>query len=78
MELVSLLGTLGKSVKEAREMGRKFGVVEGASRGKGKGGFLTLGGGGLDDAWSQGLGGDGGLGGGSNAEGLSMDGGYVM
>lgn len=79
MELVSLLGTLGKSVKEAREMGRKFGVVEGASRGKGKSGFMSTGGGGLDDVWSQGLSGDGGLGGeGSNGEGLSVEGGYVM
>lgn len=77
MQLVSLLGSLGKSVKEAREMGRKFGVVEGALRAKGKGGY-ALGGGGVDDVWSQGLSGDGGLGGGSNGEGLMMEGGYVM
>lgn len=75
MELVSLLGSLGRSVKQAREMGRKFAVVEGASRGKGKGGYLSMGGGAPDDAWGQGMSGDGG---GSNGEGLSMEGGYVM
>lgn len=77
MELVSLLGTLGKSVKEAREMGRKFGVVEGVLKGKGKNGY-SMGGGGMDDVWNQGLSGDGGLGGGSNGEGLNMEGSYVM
>lgn len=30
VELVSLLGNLGQSVKEAREMGRKFAIIEGA------------------------------------------------
>lgn len=30
VELVSLLGTLGQSVKDARELGRKFGIVENA------------------------------------------------
>lgn len=30
VELVSLLGSLGQSVKEAREMGRKFAIIEGA------------------------------------------------
>ena len=74
MELVSLLGSLGKSVKEARELGRKFAVVEGASRGRGKTGYMSMGGGGMDEVWSQG---DGGMGGGSNGEGLSMEGGYV-
>ena len=78
MELVSLLGILGKSVKETREMGRKFGVVEEASRVKGKSGYINMGGGGLDDTWSQGLSGDGGLGGGLNGDGLSVEGGYVM
>lgn len=75
--LVALLGALGKSVKEAREMGRKFGVVEGVLKGKGKSGFPIIGGA-IDDVWGQGLSGDGGLGGGSNGEGLSMDGGYVI
>ena len=77
MELVSLLGSLGKSVKEAREMGRKFGIVEGVLKGKGKSGFAMVGGG-MDDVWSQGLSGDGGLGGGSNGEGMSMEGAFVM
>lgn len=75
---MSLLGSIGKSVKEAREMGRKFGVVEGVSRGKGKSGYMSISGGGGDDVWSQGLSGEGGLGGGPNGEGMSMDGGYVM
>lgn len=78
VELVSLLGTLGKSVKEAREMGRKFGIVEGASKGKGRGGYGGMGGVAMDDMWAQGPSGDGGLGGGSNGEGLSMEGGYVL
>lgn len=78
MELVSLLGSLGRSVKEAREMGRKFGMVEGASRGKGKSGYMSMAGGAMDDVWSQGVNGDGGSGGGSNGEGLSMDGGYTI
>ena len=79
MELVSLLGSLGKSLKEAREMGRKFGIVEAAGRGKNKGGFINVGGGGgMDDVWNQGMSGDGGQGGGSNGEGLSVEGGYVM
>lgn len=79
MELVSLLGSLGRSVKEAREMGRKFWVVEGASRGKGgKGGYAGMGGGGMEDMWSQGLSGESGPGGGLNGESLSMEGGYVM
>lgn len=59
-------------------MGRKFCVVEGASRGKGKGGFNYAGGAVVEDLWSQGPSGEGGLGGGSNGEGLSLDGGYVM
>lgn len=84
VELVVLLGTLGKSVKEAREMGRKFGVVEGGSRGKGKGVFMSMGGGGgggggggMGDVWG---GEDGGMGGGSNnGEGFgSMDGELVQ
>lgn len=78
VELVSLLGSLGRSVKEAREMGRKFGMVEGASRGKGKSGYMSMAGGAMDDVWSQGVNGDGGSGGGSNGEGLSMDGGYTI
>ncbi|CAF9916237.1 MAG: hypothetical protein ALECFALPRED_010571 [Alectoria fallacina] len=77
VELVSLLGSLGKSVKEAREMGRKFGIVEGVLKGRGKSGF-AMGGGGMDDVWSQGLSGDGGLGGGSNGEGMSMEGAFAM
>lgn len=30
VELVSLLGNLGQSVKEVREMGRKFAIIDGA------------------------------------------------
>ena len=72
MQLVSLLGSLGKSVKEAREMGRKFGVVE-VTNGRKKGGYMNMSSGALDDVWE--MKGDGG---GSNAEGLSMEGGYVL
>ena len=43
MQVVSLLGTLGRSVKEAREMGRKFGVVEAARGAKSKGAFGVMG-----------------------------------
>lgn len=75
---MSLLGTLGKSVKEAREMGRKFGIVEAASRGKGRGGFGAIGGVAMDDVWAQGPSGDDGLGGGSNENGLSTEDGYVL
>lgn len=73
MQLVSLLGSLGKSVKEAREMGRKFSVVEGGSKGKGKSGYMGMGGGGgggMESVWSPE---DGGMGGGSNGEGMSME-----
>ena len=73
MQLVSLLGSLGKSVKEAREMGKKFGVVESANRQKGKGGYTNLGGGVMDDVWD--MKGDGG---GSTGERLNMEGGYVL
>ena len=65
MQVVSLLGTLGRSVKEAREMGRKFNVVE-TARAKGKGGFgmMSMGMGGTD-GWEEGEGaaeGEGGRG----------------
>ena len=43
MQVISLLGTLGRSVKEAREMGRKFSVVETARGTKGKGAFGVMG-----------------------------------
>ena len=43
MQVISLLGTLGRSVKEAREMGRKFSVVETARGAKGKGAFGVMG-----------------------------------
>ncbi len=73
MQLVSMLGTLGRSVKEARETGRKFGVVEGGFRGKGKSGFISMGGGvSMDDVW--GPGGDGGA---SNGE-ANLDAMYAM
>lgn len=40
VELVSLLATMGRSVKDAREMGRKFGIVnEAAVRSKKAGNF---------------------------------------
>ena len=56
---MSLLGTLGRSIKDAREMGRKFGVVEGARvAGAKKGGDLF---GGSSAAAAGGrFGGDGG------------------
>ena len=73
MQLVVLLGNLGKSVKEAREMGKKFGVVESANKGKGKGGYMSMGGGVMDDMWDT-----KGDGAGSNGEGLSVEGGYVL
>ena len=43
MQVTSLLGTLGRSVKEAREMGRKFSVVETARGAKSKGAFGMIG-----------------------------------
>lgn len=48
VSLVALLGCVGKSVKDAREMGRKFAVVEmgrGAAmkRGLGAGGGMGIG-----------------------------------
>ena len=67
VELASLLGSMGRSVKEVREMGRKFGVVEGI-RGQGKKGYMSLG------AMGDGWGGDDGSGGGQEL----MDGGYMM
>lgn len=57
VELVSLLGVMGRSVKEAREMGRKFGIVDGV-RISGKKGYLSMGamaeGWGIDDGSSGG------------------------
>ena len=43
VQVTSLLGTLGRSVKEAREMGRKFSVVETARGAKSKGAFGMIG-----------------------------------
>lgn len=74
VQLVSLLGSLGKSVKEAREMGRKFSVVEGGSKGKGKSGYMGMGG--MESVWNQEDG--GGMGGGSNGEGMSMGETFMM
>ena len=56
-------------------MGRKFSVVEGASRGKGKSGYMGVGSGGMENMWNQE---DGGLGGGSNGEGMSIEEGYMI
>lgn len=42
VELISLLGSLGRSVKDAREMGRKFGVVENV-KSQGKKGYINMG-----------------------------------
>ena len=48
VSLVALLGSLGKSIKEARELGIKFGVVENGRQSSKKGAFgLTGGGSGL-------------------------------
>ena len=47
VSLVALLGSLGQSIKEARELGAKFGVVEnGRQSNNRKGGFPLMGGGG--------------------------------
>ncbi len=43
VQVISLLGTLGRSVKEARELGRKFGVVEWARGSKSKAAFGVMG-----------------------------------
>lgn len=52
-------------------MGRKFGVVEGGSKGKGKGGFMGMGGGGgMESVWGAE---EGDMGGGGNGEGMSVD-----
>jgi len=48
VELASLLGSMGRSVKEAREMGRKFGVVDGI-RSQGKKGYVNMAS--LRDTW---------------------------
>lgn len=48
MELASLLGSMGRSVKEAREMGRKFSIVDGI-RSQGKKGYVNMAS--LGDAW---------------------------
>lgn len=74
-------------------MGRKFAIVEGSTRGKGKGGYMSVGVGGvggaggvMDDGWGGGGGGSGlngdgggGLGGLSHREGgtMDMEGGFV-
>ena len=42
VELTSLLGLMGRSVREAKELGRKFGVVEGLKT-QGKKQFLNMG-----------------------------------
>ncbi len=56
VELVALLGSMGKSVKEAREMGRKFGVVD-SVRSQGKKSLMNMSGM-SDDVWgSEGIGG---------------------
>lgn len=53
VQVVSLLGMLGRSVKEAREMGRKFSIVE-TARTKGKGGFGVMGMSmGADGGWEE-------------------------
>lgn len=67
VELASLLGAMGRSVKEAREMGRKFGIVDGM-RVQGRKGFAGLGG--MGDGWGV----DDGNGGSQDL----MDGGYIM
>ena len=46
VSLVALLGSLGQSIKEARELGAKFGLVENARQNNRKGGFGLMGGGG--------------------------------
>ena len=51
VELVTLLGGMGKSVKEAREMGRKFAIVDNL-RSQNKKGQLGMGGTG-DDGWNS-------------------------
>lgn len=66
VELASLLGTMGRSVKEAREMGRKFAVVDQA-RNQGKK-FLNMNS--MGGEWGA----DEGL---SRGQGL-MDDGYMM
>ena len=67
VELASLLGSMGRSVKEAREMGRKFGIVDKA-RNQGRKNYMGVSGTG------NGWGGDDRNGGGYEM----MDGGYVM
>ena len=67
VELASLLGSMGRSVKEAREMGRKFEVVDKA-RNLGKKSYMGMSG--TGDAWGS----DDRNGGGYEM----MDGGYVM
>jgi len=70
VELASLLGSMGRSVREAREMGRKFAVVDGI-RSQGKRGYLSMGTmGGMGDSYGL----DDGNGGSQDL----MDGGYMM
>ena len=67
VELASLLGTMGRSSREIREMGRKFGIVDGI-RNQGKKGFLGIGS--REEDWGVADG---------NAFGQDMmDGGYSM
>ena len=62
VELVSLLGGLGRSVKDARELGRKFGVVESARR-MGRKGLFGAGGLGMGEGMLEGEEGGSGEGG---------------
>lgn len=67
VELVALLGSMGKSVEEAWEMGRKYGIVD-SMRSQGKKSHVSISGLG-DDVW-----GSEGIGGGQDL----MNGGYMM
>ena len=65
VSLVEMLGTLGRSVKDARELGAKFAVVEAARQASKKGGSMT---GTIDPSF---LGGENGLG--MGGDGYVMD-----
>ncbi|KAL6718651.1 hypothetical protein ACLMJK_002885 [Lecanora helva] len=75
VELVSLLGNWGRNIKEAREMGRKFAVVETMKGQKRKGGgFSGFGAGVIGDG---GWGGEGGMGEGFGGQEI-VEGGMMM
>ena len=69
VSLVALLGGLGRSVQDAKALGAKFGVVEGAKLGGRKGGY-----GGMGTGMGMGMGMGGPMGmGGMGEEGVRLE-----